>query len=234
MTELMLKLRRSPRLLLEHDGHPGPGPGKMGLVMARAGAGKTAFLVGVGLDGLLAGQRVLHVTLHRTVEKVRSWYDDLLKEIAKDETEVPLAELQLAVERRRHINTFVGNVFSPARLEKALELIDAHMEFRPDVIILDRLELESMPRATVEDLKRIAAQYEAELWLSCRVHRDAPPQPGHLPYPADGIEDLVDLGFRLIHDEGRMRLFVLKDKEHFLERGTNILLDPKSMLLFPE
>ena len=80
MTELMISLRRSPRILLERDGHPGPGAGKLGLVMARAGVGKTAFLTGIGIDALLSGQKVLHVSLERPVHKVRSWYDDLFLE----------------------------------------------------------------------------------------------------------------------------------------------------------
>lgn len=236
MTELMMKLRRSPRVLLERDGYPGPGPGKLGLVMARAGAGKTAFLVGVGLDALLAGQRVLHVTLHRTVEKVQVWYDDLLRELVRTgEGQERLHELQLAIERRRHIHTFATSAFSPAKLRATLELIGTHMQFQPDVIILDRLELEETPREVVAELKEIAAAANAELWMSCRVHRDGPQtQPGHLPFPAEGIEDYVDLAFRLIHDEGRMRLYVLKDRHQVLERGLNLLLDPTSMLLFPE
>jgi hypothetical protein len=236
MTELMMRLRRSPRVLLERDGYPGPGPGRMGLVMARAGAGKTAFLVGVGLDALLADQRVLHVTLHRTVEKVRSWYDDLLRQMAgSDEGTRHLAEMQLHIERRRHIHTFAESAFSAARLRDTVELLRSHMEFRPDVVILDRLDLETLPRPAVEELKAVAAEAGAELWMSCRVHREGPPaQPGHLPFPADGIEDLVDLAFRLVHEEGRMRLFVLKDGNKILERGTHLLLDPTSMLLFPE
>jgi len=44
--------------------------------MARAGVGKTAFLVGIGVDALLSGQKVLHCSLERTVDKVRTWYDD--------------------------------------------------------------------------------------------------------------------------------------------------------------
>ncbi len=236
MTELMLKLRRSPRMLLESDGYPGPGPGRMGLVMARAGAGKTAFLVGVGLDALLANQRVLHVTLHRTVEKVRTWYDDLLQELVRHGEAIDqMTRVQLDIERRRHIHTFAGTTFSPTKLRETLQLIRSHMDFKPDVLILDRLELETLPRMVVEELKTIAAEAGAELWMSCRVHRDGPPaQPGHLPFPADGIQDLVDLAFRLVHEEGKMRLVVLKDHNQVLERGTNLVLDPTSMLLFPE
>jgi hypothetical protein len=176
------------------------------------------------------------VTLHRTVEKVRSWYDDLLAELVRyGEAIDQLAHVQLEIERRRHIHTFIGSTFSPARLRDTVQLVRSHMAFRPDVIILDRLELESLPRQVIEDIKSMAAEARAELWMSCRVHRDGPaPQPGHLPFPAEGIEDLVDLAFRLVHEEGRMRLVVLKDRGRVLERGTNLLLDPTSMLLFPE
>ena len=73
MTDLMISLRRSPRTLLERDGHPGPGPGKLGLVLARAGVGKTAVLTGIGVDALLSGQKVLHVSIERTIDKVREW-----------------------------------------------------------------------------------------------------------------------------------------------------------------
>ena len=55
MTKIMIELRRSPRTLLERDGHSGPGAGHLALVMARAGVGKTAFLVGIGIDALLSG-----------------------------------------------------------------------------------------------------------------------------------------------------------------------------------
>jgi hypothetical protein len=236
MSELTLRLRRSPRMLLERDGCQGPGPGRLGLVMARAGAGKTAFLVGVGLDALLAGQRVLHVTVHRTVDKVRSWYDDLLHETVRTGEAIDrLYEIQLAIERRRHIHTFAGNTFNPARLRHALALVSGQMDFHPEVLIVDRLDLEATPRSVVAELKEIAARAGAEFWMSCRVHREGPaPQPGHLPFPADGIEDLVDLAFRLVHDDGRMRLVVLKDKNEILERGTHLLLDPTSMLLLAE
>ena len=85
MTELMISLRRSPRTLLERDGYPGPGPGHLALVMARAGVGKTALLVGIGVDALLSGQKVLHVSLDRTIDKVRDWYDDVLMEMLRRE-----------------------------------------------------------------------------------------------------------------------------------------------------
>ena len=48
---------RSPVRLLEKGLHGGLGSGNLGLIVAGPGVGKTAFLVGVGLDTLL---RLLH------------------------------------------------------------------------------------------------------------------------------------------------------------------------------
>ncbi len=236
MTEQAIaRLRRSPRRLLEKDGVPGAGPGSLSLVLARAGVGKTAFLVGIGLDALLAGQRVLHVTLDRTIDKVRDWYDDLLLELLRLEPEAPpAAELQLAVERRRHIHTFLGNSFSVDRLRTATEVLADHMDFRPEVLVVDRLDLDRVPREEIAALKAIAAGLGAELWMSCRTHREGPrPRPGHLPPPADRIEDLVDLAFRLEPEEDTVRLEVVEDRGELLARQTRIVLDPRRLLLRP-
>ena len=234
MTELMIALRRSPRTLLERDGHPGPGPGKLALVMARAGVGKTAFLVGIGIDALLSGQKVLHVSLDRTVDKIRDWYDDLLMEMLRREKKLEhWAAIQLEIERRRHIHTYVGRSFSVERLREALELLRDAMEFVPQVIILDRTR--STPSSTPPwsaSCGTLAAEIGAELWMACRTHRDGPQgEPGHLPPPADGFEEHVDLAFRLDPHDAKVRLHVLKDQQQMVDKDLNILLDPQTLLL---
>ena len=233
MTELMIALRRSPRTLLERDGHPGPGPGRLALVMARAGVGKTAFLVGIGVDALLSGQKVLHISIERTVDKVRAWYEDLLTEMLRREKKLELwAPVQLEVERRRHIHTYVGRSFSPARLREALELLRDAMEFTPQVIIFDRVEDAGADAAMIGELRSIAAEVGAELWMACRTHRDGPQRrPGHLPPPADAFEQHVDLALRLDPADAKVRLHVLKDQQEMVDRELNIMLDPQTMLL---
>jgi len=185
MTELMISLRRSPRTLLERDGYPGPGPGKLALVTARAGVGKTAFLVGIGVDALLSGQKVLHVSLERTVDKIRDWYDEKLTEMLRRNKKLThRTAVQLEMERGRHIHTFAGRSFSVARMRQVLEMLDDAMEFSPDVIILDRMEYTELDAPTVAELRALAGEVGAELWMACRTHRDGPQaEPGHLPPP---------------------------------------------------
>lgn len=233
MTELMIKLRRSPRTLLARDGHPGPGPGRLALVMARAGVGKTALLVSIGVDALLAGQKVLHVSLERTVGKVRDWYDDLLSEMLRREKQLEhYAGIQLALERRRHIHTYVGQAFTPERLASALEMLRDAAEFVPQVIIVDRVDMEDVEPELVAALRAQAAEVGAELWMACRTHRDGPPgEPGHLPPPANRFEDSVDLALRLDPHDAKIRLHVVKDREQMVGRDLNVLLDPQTLLL---
>jgi KaiC/GvpD/RAD55 family RecA-like ATPase len=182
MTNLMIELRRSPRTLLERDGYPGPGPGKLALVMSRAGVGKTALLVGIGIDALLSGQKVLHVALDRSVDKIRNWYDDVLTEMLRREKKLQhWPALQLEVERRRHIHTYVGQSFSVERLHSATVLLRDAMEFEPNVIIVDRLDLEggwtwrsgsirTTPRS-VCTCSRTTTRWSARTSTSCSIRR---------------------------------------------------------------
>ena len=220
MTDLMFQLRRSPRTLLERDGFPGPGAGRLALAMGRAGVGKTAFIVGIGIDALLSGQKVLHISLERTIDKIRSWYDDLLMEMLRREKKLEhWAAIQLEIEKRRNIHTYVGSSFSAERLKAALELLRDAADFVPDVIILDRMEMEGFDPALIEAAKTLAGETDAELWMACRTHREQPAVEGHLPPPADRFEDLVDTAFNLVPQDAKVRLQVAKDSNKMLAKG---------------
>lgn len=231
------RLNRSLRALLERDGHDSsPGAGRLALVLARAGTGKTAFLTTIGLDAIFAGKKVLHIDIDTTVDKVRTWYDDILAELIKrgDVTGDKLA-LQLFSERSRHIHTYNHHSFGVGKLNETLQLMDSIMHFDPNVIVVDGLDLERTPVQTISQLRELAQSANAELWISCRVRREAPPaRPGHLPPPADQFEALADLAFMLEHEGARIRLHVLKEHEQIGDKDTHLLLDPQTLLMVEE
>ncbi len=232
--QVMIQLRRSPRKLLERDGHPGPGPGHLALILARAGVGKTAFLVGIGVDAMLAGQRVLHVSLESTVDKVRTWYDDIVQEMLRRAKKLEhWAAIQLEVERRRHIHTYVGGAFTIDRLRHGLDLLENVMHFQPQVILVDDIDVDGqeIEPEKVEAIKAMADEVGAELWMTCQTHRDEPAEAGHLPPPANRLEALTDLAFRLDSYDAKIRLHVLKDHKQMLDEDLHIMLDPQTMLL---
>jgi hypothetical protein len=142
------------------------------------------------------------------------------------------AAIQLEVERRRHIHAYLKKSFSVERMGQALELLSTAMEFVPNVIIVDQPEFDAIDRETMQGLQALAEKAGAELWMSCRTHReDERPKAGHLPPPAEAVEDLIDVAFRLDPRQRRIRLKVLKDQQGFIEKDLNILLDPETLLL---
>jgi hypothetical protein len=233
----VVRLKRSLRAMLERDGHDSsPGTGKLALVLARAGTGKTAFLTTIGLDAIFSGKRVLHVDIDTAVDKVRTWYDDLLAELlSKGDLTGNALEMQLLVERARHIHTYGHHSFSVAKIQETLELMDTVMHFDPQVILVDGMDLEKTEARTVAQLRELAQSAGAELWITCRVRRDGPPtRPGHLPPPADQFETLADLAFLLEHEGARVRLHVLKEHEQIGNVNTHVLLDANSLLMMGE
>src|SRR5262245_20644737 len=116
----------SPLRILDESIHGGLGKGNLGVVMARAGVGKTACLAQIGLDDLMRGRDVLHVALGQTLEHVQSWYDALFDDLALRTCLEDKEEMRAEVARHRVIKTFGDTRLSPDRLEKAIAMFQEH------------------------------------------------------------------------------------------------------------
>jgi len=114
---------RNPLRLFEHSIHGGLGPGNIGVVVARHGIGKTAFLVGIALDDAIRGRRVLHVSLDKTVNHVREFYDEIFMDLARSAGLEDLASARLDMERHRLIHTYAGGTFTVEKLRHSMEFL---------------------------------------------------------------------------------------------------------------
>jgi KaiC/GvpD/RAD55 family RecA-like ATPase len=102
---------RSPLRVLDRSIHGGLGRGNLGVACAGAGAGKSAFLVAVALDHLLAGRQVLHVALDHPVDRVRDYYDEIFAELAATESLEDVPRTRQEIERNRRIHVFGPHTF---------------------------------------------------------------------------------------------------------------------------
>ena len=118
----------------------GRGEKELGLVMARAGLGKTALLVQIALDSILRGNRVIHVTIGESIDKTKAWYDDILQSILQEYTVDRPHELIEMVARHRMIMTFKEDSFSRPRLEERLNDLVLQDIFKPNCLVVDGFE----------------------------------------------------------------------------------------------
>lgn len=228
----------SPLRILERSIHGGLGRGNLGVVMARAGAGKTAFLVQVGLDDLLRDRQVLHVALGQSLEHVHAWYDALFDDLARVNGLEDRENVRARVGKNRVIQAFGDHQLPPERLEKVVEMYGKHLAFRPAAILIDGYDWEgstAKKAAEIGSLKAFAKRFDAELWISAQTHRETTgPHPTKVVPPCDAFVDLIDVAIFLEPLGANEVVRLLKDHGDAQPPETHLLLDCTTMRIFEE
>ena len=107
------------------------GKGELGVLLARAGAGKTAVLTHLALGYILDREAVLHVCVDVTPDKVKLWYSELLRDTFSAAPQSKLNDLQHEIEPLRFIMSFLNQTFSPEKLETSIENLKSQAKFDP-------------------------------------------------------------------------------------------------------
>lgn len=218
---------RSPLRLLERGLHGGLGRGNVGVVIAAPGVGKTPFLVAVALDELLRGGRVLHVTRDATVGHVRAAYDTVFEELAHATHLEPEAEIHAEIDRRRGIRAYPGDAFSSARLREAVKL-EHELRGAPSLLVLEGIDVDAAHREELEDVRALAAELDAEVWLSLASGRE---RVDGMPKALEPLADLVSVALALEPENGSVQLRALKDHDNPDVSELRVALDPRTLLL---
>src|SRR5689334_16309565 len=74
---------RSPLRVFEKSIHGGLGRGNVGVIAAAPGIGKKVLLVQIALDDLLRDRKVLHISHAHPVDRERSYYDELFRDLVE-------------------------------------------------------------------------------------------------------------------------------------------------------
>jgi hypothetical protein len=196
-------------------------------VLAGHGVGKTSFLVGVAVDELLRSGRVLHVSLSHTVSHVRAHYDTVFEELAASTHREDEGLIHGESDRGRSIRVYPANSLSTAKLRDAVKL-ESEAGAKPTLLVLEGLELSSLARGDVEDIKALAVELDAEIWLesSSREEREI-----QMPEALASLGDLVGVILALEPANGAVRLRALKDHDNPDVSDLHVSLDPRTLLL---
>ncbi|MDD2465174.1 MAG: hypothetical protein PHI97_14340 [Desulfobulbus sp.] len=206
---------------------------QMGLVMARAGLGKTALLVQIALDAILRGKRIIHVSIGESIEKTKSWYDDILQVILQEYSVTRPHELIDMVAQHRMIMTFKVAAFNRSRLEERLNDLVLQDIFRPNCLIVDGFDFEKTDREALEDIKNLLENMNMQAWFSAICHRgDDRISPTGVPAPCHEIDDLFDMIVLLKpQSNANIQLDIIRNCGEQVEGGKSLILDPTTMMV---
>jgi hypothetical protein len=227
--------QRSPLRVFEKSIHGGLGKGNIWIVLSRAGVGKTAFLVGVALDDLMRGRKVLHVSVGDSVEHVREFYDEVFEDLRHSVRMEDAHQTRLLMERSRFIHTYRGTGLSVSKLHKDTAFYREHAHFEPEVVVVDGFDFGTASETDLTALRDYAREFQVELWLSALTHRQDPvTHPRGIPNPIARFEAWICVIVMLEPHEGAVGLALLKDHENRSLEHLQLRLDPRTLLLLED
>jgi hypothetical protein len=205
---------------------------QMGLIMARAGLGKTALLVQIALDSILRGNRVIHISIGESIDKTKIWYDDILQIILQDGSVTNPHELIDMVQQHRMIMTFKESAFSRARVEERLNDLILQDIFKPNCLVIDGFDFENTSRESLEDIKDLLDSMNLQTWFSAVSHRgDDRVSPTGVPAPCHEIDDLFDTVVLLKPEKELIQLDIIRNNGENSTEGDFLTLDPTTMMV---
>ena len=221
----------SPLKILEKSSRKGLGAGNLGVLIARAGVGKTACLIHIAFDKLFRQEKLVHISLEEGPDKVSSFYKAIYYDLLKALNLGDDNEYRLLIETNRMILAYLNQSFETERLRTNLENLSKSIDFRPDALIIDGLDFENAERIVFEGLKDIAREFQVEIWLSALSHRHITDvNERGIPYPCHQFDDLFSLILQLQPETSGVFLRLLKDHDNPTIPDISVRLDPSTFM----
>ncbi len=198
--------------------------GELGLVTAKKGLGKTSVLVQFGMDTLLNGKQLVHVSFDQHSSNVITWYDDIFNEIAKKKAIPNAAEVKEVITRNRTILNFSQDSFS---LEKVVNTLNALKAggFSTAGVVIDGVDFSKVKESDIQSVAAYAKATKAKIWISATADSEK--------LEEQAPKAILSYFYNVIHLEAKSnvtKVMVLKaGKEKDLE--TNLKLDSKTLLI---
>jgi len=221
---------RNPLRVFGHENDDILSNGELGAVLARAGVGKTAFLVQLALNAMLRGKNVLHISLSDPVNKVSLWYKEVFNLIADQYKVEPINQLWESILPHRFIMTFRVEGFSVPKLQERLADLTEQKIFDPQLVIVDGFPFDESVQASLAEFKQLVNQQGMHAWFTVRTHRHEEPGPEGIPTQLAWVDDLFEIAIQLLPVGKEIHVKALKGGESFADQ-IDLRLDPSTMLL---
>lgn len=221
---------QNPVRILGRDADQLLSTGHFGAILARAGVGKTAFLIQVALDYLIRGKNVLHVSLTDPVDKVSLWYKEVFRNITAKWSRSQSQDTWETLLAHRFIMTFRAENFAVPTLQERLADLSNQGVFAPQIIVIDGFQFDPASRGTLEALKALVNERSLCAWFTVRTHRHETPGPDGMPAPLIRFSELFEMAIQLQPRGSEVHVKPLKGVAERMETP-KMLLDPSTLLV---
>ena len=204
--------------------------GQFGAVVSRAGVGKTSFLVQIAMTQLLSDEKILHISLSDTMEKINVRYDEAYTSLVDS---IGYVDPQKAVRLWDSLKgnkvgiSYTETTFDVEKIRDYLQSFKTADLALPSILVIDGLDFDTDQSAILEDLKQINQEFGIFVWLSMQSHREEPLSQDGFPVQLENHESLIDKAIFLAPVENKIEAIVLKDGDH---TDVKFLLDPATMM----
>jgi hypothetical protein len=217
--------------ILEKSSRKGLGRGNLGVLVARAGVGKTACLVHIAMDKLLRNEKLIHASLQDSPEKVTSYYNVIFSELVNALNLTNPSDIKAQIEKNRMILAYLNQSFDLHRLRKNFKNLSEKVGFVPDTLIVDGLDFSGVGAEMFEGFRKLAQEFQVEVWFSALSKGDSDDTKTQgVPAPADKFDSFFSIVIELQPTQSAVELRLLKDHEGPAAPGEILLLDPKTFL----
>lgn len=155
-------------LMAEHLDIP---DSKLSLFLARHGVGKSAVLINLALDQLLAGHQVLHFTTGMTSEKTHQYYQELFTDYTRH---YPANATKTWDEVYQNFTVVsymeIENLI--ADLESEMHTIVDNANIHPSLVLIDGLESNEQTAQDLARIKAVAEEHHARFAAGMNIHRN--------------------------------------------------------------
>nr|WP_320014719.1 hypothetical protein [uncultured Desulfobacter sp.] len=204
--------------------------GQFGAVLSRAGVGKTGFLIQIALTRLLCDEKVLHISLSDTIEKITIRYNEGYTSLVDSIGYVDAQIAERLWDEIQHHKTGIAYNESTFNVNKIRDYLDSFKGADitlPTLMIIDGLDFDTDLSGMLSDLKQLQQDFGLCTWFSMKVHREEPLNQNGYPVQLENYDKLFDKAVFLVPEENKIQAIVLKDGDR---TDRKFLLDAATLM----
>lgn len=204
--------------------------GQFGAVLSRAGVGKTGFLVQIALTRLLCDEKVLHISLCDTIEKITIRYNEGYTSLVDSIGYVDAQIAERLWDEIQHHKTGIAyneSTFNVNKIRDYLDSLKGADITLPTLMIIDGFDFDTDLSGMLSDLKQLQQDFGLCTWFSMKSHREEPLNRNGYPVQLENYDMLFDKAVFLVTEEDKIQAIVLKDGDRTDQK---VFLDPATLM----